>query len=199
MELLKRIPVAAGLGGGSSDAAAALYGIRALFDLDLDDTDLHSAALSLGADVPFFLVGGSAVGEGIGERLTQVDLPLDYGLLLVNPGFPLSTGLVFREFSKTLTGGPREGTLWQILWQTRDLERLLHNDLEGVAERLHPRIARLRAVMVQAGMSRALMSGSGPTVFGIADTDRLEQIRARLAAEWKPIVSRPVLHGVVLD
>ncbi len=199
IELVKRIPVAAGLGGGSSDAAAALMGMQALFDLDLDHNDLQRAAVELGADVPFFLLGGTAVGEGVGERLTPVRLSLDFGVLLVNPGFQVSTGPVFREFSKTLTGERREGRLWEILWQTRDLERLLHNDLEGVAEGLHPEIARLRATMERAGIRKALMTGSGPTVFGIADLNRLEEISARVSGKWKPIVSRPVPNGVVVD
>ncbi|MEJ2717546.1 MAG: 4-(cytidine 5'-diphospho)-2-C-methyl-D-erythritol kinase, partial [Deltaproteobacteria bacterium] len=88
VQLQKRIPVSAGLGGGSSDAAATILGIQALYDLELGTDDLIRDAGELGADVPFFLVGGSAIGEGIGEQLTRVSIPLDYGLVLVHPGFP---------------------------------------------------------------------------------------------------------------
>ncbi len=166
MTLSKKIPVAAGLGGGSSDAAAALKGLSLLFDLGLPEEELARAALELGADVPFFLKGGTAVGEGIGERLTTVTLPFDYELILVNPGFPVSTGSIFREFSKNLTGKALEGKLWMRIREGRSVEDLLDNDLQSVAEVLHPQIRGVRDLMEKSGVRKTLMSGSGPTVFG---------------------------------
>jgi 4-diphosphocytidyl-2-C-methyl-D-erythritol kinase len=167
ISLNKKIPVAAGLGGGSSDAAAALLGIRDLFDLDLTEDDLWVAARSLGADVPFFLKGGTCVGEGIGEKLTPVDLGHDYVAVLANPGYPVSTAEVFRRYSQGLTGHFREGRLSVLLAARPDLEDLLDNDLQPVCEAMHPEIVTIRRIMEAHGARKALMSGSGPTVFGI--------------------------------
>ncbi|MDQ1240626.1 MAG: 4-diphosphocytidyl-2-C-methyl-D-erythritol kinase [Thermodesulfobacteriota bacterium] len=167
ISLNKKIPVAAGLGGGSSDAAAALLGMRDLFDLDLTEDDLWVAARSLGADVAFFLKGGTCVGEGIGEKLTPVDLGHDYLAVLANPGCPVSTAEVFRRYSQGLTGHFREGRLSVLLSARPDLEDLLHNDLQAVCEAMRPEIVDIRRIMEAHGATKALMSGSGPTVFGI--------------------------------
>lgn len=199
MRLAKRIPLAAGLGGGSSDAAAALVGLRAIFDLEISDDWLTRAAVTLGADVPFFLQGGTAVGEGIGERLTPCDLPRDYGLILLNPGIPVSTAKVFRELSASLTPQGREGTVWKLLEDRRPWEDLLVNDLQGVAERLHPEITRVRKALEDAGVTRVLMTGSGPTVFGMVQPDGIEEVRRRVPSEWSFHYARPVSGGVRIE
>jgi 4-diphosphocytidyl-2-C-methyl-D-erythritol kinase len=199
MRLMKNIPMAAGLGGGSSNAAAALLGIRALYDLDLEDHDLLRGAASLGADVPFFLYGGTAVGEGIGELLTPVELPENYGLVLVNPGFPVQTATVFRRLSKTLTGEFRKGRVWAVIEESRSVEDLLHNDLQSVAEELHPEISNIRHKVETAGAKRALMTGSGPTVFGIAETGVTKEIVKSLPASWKCFTARPTRRGIRID
>jgi 4-diphosphocytidyl-2-C-methyl-D-erythritol kinase len=195
----KRIPAAAGLGGGSSDAAAALKGIVSLFRLDLGPGDLAQAAISLGADVPFFLKGGSAVGEGIGEQLTPLDLPTDYELLLVNPGFPVSTAAVFKEFSNILTGNTLEGRLWPVLQTTRDARKLLHNDLQSVAERMHPEISVILGEMARSGLQDRLMTGSGPTVFGLAQPGEIGKMKTESFEKWTKIVARPSNRGILID
>ena len=184
IQLAKGIPVAAGLGGGSSDAAATLIAVRQLFGIPLTDEDLLDGACALGADVSFFLSGGSAVGEGIGERLTPVQLSLDYGLVLLNPGFPVSTAAVYREFSRTLTGDKRHSRLWKLLREGCPVDRLLHNDLQPIAEKLYPEVARVRAFMREVVCDAVLMSGSGPTVFGLGDLEarRIEEVRGQLPA-----------------
>jgi 4-diphosphocytidyl-2-C-methyl-D-erythritol kinase len=201
IRLKKRIPVAAGLGGGSSDAAATILGIEALYDLELGTDDVIRDAGELGADVPFFLVGGSAVGEGIGERLRRVSIPLDYALVLVHPGFPVSTAAIFRDFDRILTGKRRHDTLWPTLESCQELEELLHNDLQPVTEVLHPEISEIRNLLEKAGATRALMTGSGPTIFGIARPDRqeAERIREKLPAEWNTQVAMPQDLGVLID
>jgi 4-diphosphocytidyl-2-C-methyl-D-erythritol kinase len=199
MKLIKSVPVAGGLGGGSSNAAAALKGVSHLFDLDLSDADLARGALALGADVPFFLVGGTAVGEGVGERLTPVELPLDYALILVNPGFPVSTAAIFREFSKSLTGKAREGRLWMRIREGRPVEDLLENDLQTVAERMHPEIRRVREVMERAGMGTTLMSGSGPTMFALVRNSSAEALAKELPPPWRVFPARPVARGLLID
>jgi 4-diphosphocytidyl-2-C-methyl-D-erythritol kinase len=199
MTLSKKIPAAAGLGGGSSDAAAALKGLSHLFDLGLSDQELAAAALTLGADVPFFLTGGTAVGEGIGERLTPVTLPFEYELILVNPGFPVSTASIFREFSKNLTGKPLEGRLWMRIREGRSVEDLLDNDLQSVAEALHPQIRGVRDLMEKAGVRKTLMSGSGPTVFGPVPVHSSGVLVKQFPSHWKIVTARPVTRGMVID
>ncbi len=199
MTLRKKIPVAAGLGGGSSDAAAALKGLSLLFDVGLSDEELQCAALALGADVPFFLTGGTAVGEGIGERLTPVTLPLDYELILVNPGFPVSTRSIFREFSKNLTGKALEGRLRMRIRDGRSVEDLLVNDLQSVAEALHPQIREVRVRMEKAGIRKTLMSGSGPTVFGPVPVHSSSARMSTLPSHWRVVRARPVARGMVID
>lgn len=198
IELNKRIPVAAGLGGGSSDAAATLVGMRSLFGLDLRDEDLRQGALALGADVSFFLKGGSAVGEGIGERLTPVNLPMNYAVLLVCSAFSVSTGAIFREFSEILTGEGREGRLWARLQQTTRVEDLLYNDLQSVTEGKHPELAATGQLMEDAGLKAILMSGSGPTLFGLTAPEEVDEVKRRLPPELNTVVARPVRRGIVL-
>jgi 4-diphosphocytidyl-2-C-methyl-D-erythritol kinase len=199
MTLNKRIPTAAGLGGGSSNAAAALKGVASLYRLEMGKEDLVRGALALGADVPFFLMGGTAVGEGIGERLTSVDIAMDYELLLVNPGFRVSTAAVFQEYSKTLTGHIRDGRLWSDLRTTRQIGDLLYNDLQPAAVRLHPEILEILNEMNQCGFAHRLMSGSGPTVFGLAESDEIRRMKTGLTREWTNIVACPSNRGIVID
>jgi 4-diphosphocytidyl-2-C-methyl-D-erythritol kinase len=201
IRLIKRIPVAAGLGGGSSDAAGTLLGIRALLDLDLSDDDLLKGAALLGADVPFFLVGGTAVGEGIGDVLTRASVPTDYSLLIVNPGFPVSTKMIFEQFGRTLTGQPRRGIVWDVLGKGRGLTGLLHNDLQATTERLHPEVREISESLVDLGFDGALMTGSGPTVFGLADsgTDLLARFSGLPAERWHSFTARPVGQGALID
>ena len=199
IRLSKKIPMAGGLGGGSSDAAAALLSIRELFHLPISDDELRSAAVRLGADVPFFFAGGSAVGEGIGEVLTPVVIPENYGLLMLNPGFPVSTPQVYSEFSKTLTGRNREDRLRSVLREARAITDLLYNDLQAVTESLYPEVSEIRIHLEQKGLTGVLMSGSGPTVFGITGPGQEEHFGRALPSGWTMIASHPINHGVKLD
>ena len=199
IRLDKRIPVAAGLGGGSSNAAAALLGVCALFDVSLSADDLAHAALSLGADVPFFLTGGAAVGEGIGERLTPVNVPSDYRVVLINPGFPVSTAAVYRQFSKNLTGQPRMSRVWTVLRESRAPAGVLHNDLQEPAERLYPEITELCQFFRASGIDAVLMSGSGPTVFGVDERDSVASVPTVQRSRWRLLSARPIDRGVVVE
>jgi 4-diphosphocytidyl-2-C-methyl-D-erythritol kinase len=199
LTLVKRIPVAAGLGGGSSDAAATLKGVSELFGLKLEPAEFQDIALELGADVPFFLTGGTAVGEGVGERLTPIDLDMDYGVLLVNPGFAVSTARIFSEYSKILTGKEGAGKLWGILRECPHPRDLLHNDLQVVAERICPEITEVVQANVRAGFDRVLMTGSGPTVFALDSRDRVEQRKSGIPDKWTGIVAVPKRQGMVID
>lgn len=199
VRLTKNIPIAGGLGGGSSDCAATLLAVRELFGLEIPDARLSDLARTLGADVPFFLLGGSAVAEGIGERLTQVRLNSDYRVLLVNPGFPVPTRGVYEQFSRSLTGISRQSTVWTVLETGSAAEELLHNDLQGAAETLFPEIAEMRSSLRTSGLDRVLMSGSGPTVFALDEQDRLESVRTGPVARWDCIHTAPWHRGITFD
>lgn len=166
--LEKRIPVAAGLGGGSSDAGAVLTGLNRLFATELSKEKLLSLAVALGADVSFFAISSAAVrAKGIGECMSPVMSLADCSLLLVNPGFSVSTAWAYENF--TLTTTDKVSTLSDS--QKNDvLGRSyfpLYNDLERVTISRYPEIENIKKVMLENGALDALMSGSGPTVFGV--------------------------------
>ena len=176
--LTKHIPVAAGLGGGSSDAATVLRGLRRAFPDALEPAALESLALGLGADVPYFLRPEPAWVSGIGEIRESVPGLPPLGLLLANPGEALSTAEVYRAFDAFEAPGvrsPRPDDLARTVADAGALQALLHNDLEAPALRLCPPIGRLRAALEALGPRAVGMSGSGATMFAI--------FRDRAAAE----------------
>lgn len=185
----KRIPVAAGLGGGSSDAAATLWGLNRLWGLRWRRERLVELAVALGMDVPFFLGAGRALGTGRGEVLAPLPGTGGYALVLVNPGVPLSTREVYRrvpEGWRAEAVGTRR--LVEAL-RTRNVARVaaaLSNHLERWVEPAMPVIGRMKAALLAAGALGAVMSGSGPTVFGLARSlDQARQIRRRVCrAGW---------------
>jgi 4-diphosphocytidyl-2-C-methyl-D-erythritol kinase len=172
--LLKRIPIAAGLGGGSSDGALALRLLDALHDIHLSPEKMVEAAVKLGSDVPFFLYGGTCVVGGRGERVVPMpDLPPRW-LVLLHPGAPLSTASVFGELRPDeYVQMPKANH-----WGGQDVPPLA-NTLEAAAERLEPAIGECRQRLLAAGLSQVLLSGSGPTVFGLA----ADESQARRIAE----------------
>lgn len=162
--LKKNIPVAAGLGGGSSDAATTLVAVNKLLGLDLDTETLHREALLLGADVPFFLYGSTAWATGVGDTLQPVTILPQYWLVLVNPGVAVSTAQVYNALSADSYSSCSMGA---VVSNHDELVSLLHNDLESVTLELCPPVVRLKDEMLQFGAAGVLMSGSGPTVFGL--------------------------------
>ncbi|MFV0438658.1 MAG: 4-(cytidine 5'-diphospho)-2-C-methyl-D-erythritol kinase [Desulfopila sp.] len=175
--LVKRIPVGAGLGGGSSDAGTVLRGLNALFDQEFTETELVKLATGLGADVPFFAVAHSAVlATGIGEVMTPVAPLADCTFLLVNPGFAVSTKWVFDNF--TLTSKGEHSTLFPSRNHGAPILSLsdMRNDLEFVTSRAFPEIEQMKERALEAGACTAMMSGSGPTVFGVFPDDSYGQV-----------------------
>jgi 4-diphosphocytidyl-2-C-methyl-D-erythritol kinase len=184
VRLEKRIPVAAGLGGGSADAAAVLLGLNRLWGLRWPIARLADVAVTLGMDVPFFLKGGVALGTGRGEKIAAIrGTPL--ALVLVNPGAPLSTAAVYARMTPAMySTGERAHTMVAALRTRRPaaVAASLYNGLEAAAAGVSPELTRMRAALLAAGALGAVMSGSGPTVFGIARSfEQARQIRARLA------------------
>jgi 4-diphosphocytidyl-2-C-methyl-D-erythritol kinase len=187
--LTKRIPVAAGLGGGSSDAAATLLGLSRLWRLGWPNARLRELAVELGMDVPFFLGTGRAVATGRGERLAALPGGGGYALVLVNPKVPLSTREVYGRVPAGWRAEPTGTERVIEALRTRNVGRVaaaLTNNLERVVEPVLPVIGRMKAALLAAGALGAIMSGSGPTVFGMARSlDHARQIRRRVSrADW---------------
>jgi len=164
----KSIPVAAGLGGGSSDAAAVLVAANAVLGMGLDREELADIGARLGMDVPFFFYGPTALAQGRGERLTELPPLPKLQILLVNPGFATSTAWVYKNLNLRLT---KKVDCNKILRLTvGNIAAGLHNDLETVTAAAHPVILSIRQSLLEQGAAGVLMSGSGPTVFGIFET-----------------------------
>ncbi|PIP01008.1 4-(cytidine 5'-diphospho)-2-C-methyl-D-erythritol kinase [Pleomorphomonas carboxyditropha] len=184
--LVKRLPVASGIGGGSADAAATLRGLCRLYGRSLDDPAITALALSLGADVPMCLDGRPARVAGVGERIAPTAGKLAFGLLLVNPRVGVSTPAVFRALGRRdnppLPALPAFGT-------GTDLAAFLaagtRNDLEPPAKAIAPAIADVLAALADLpGVRLARMSGSGATCFGLFDDEADARMAgARLAAD----------------
>jgi 4-diphosphocytidyl-2-C-methyl-D-erythritol kinase len=163
VRVVKRIPSQAGLGGGSSDAAATLVGLDALWRLRLPIDRLAAAGATLGADVPFFLYGGTALGQGTGARVFPlVDLPKRY-VVVAQPAVGVSTADAYRWLADARAAGgrPRVPAAWV------DLPDGGANDFEEVVEQRHPEIAAARRLFAGAGAKTARLCGSGSAVFGL--------------------------------
>lgn len=181
ISLEKHIPVAAGMAGGSSNAAAVLYGMNRLFQLGLTDQELMERGVKLGADVPYCIMRGTVLAEGIGEKLTPLPAMPKCHVLLAKPPISVSTQKVYEKLdAQEVTKHPDiDGILLGL--QTGDLEKItssMGNVLENVTITEYPQIERIKDVMKEEGALNAMMSGSGPTVFGIYD----DKMLARRAA-----------------
>lgn len=165
IELVKRIPVAAGLGGGSSDAAAVIVALNRLLELGLSREELAGIGAGLGMDVPFFLYGPTALAQGRGEVLTSLAPPPPFWVLLANPGFETPTAWVYKNLNFALTKRVNCNNIASL--PVGKIAELLHNDLETVTAQAHPVIGEMERALLESGALGARMSGSGPTVFGI--------------------------------
>ena len=170
MKIDKQIPVGAGLGGGSSNAAAVLKGLNRHFGSPFPDSVLAQMALTLGADVPFFIFGRPALATGIGECLNPYPHLTRLPLVIIYPGFAVSTATVYKNLNLGLTKDENQPKYFPLMTQFV-IENHLFNDLEAVTLQRHPEIADAKTALVENGALGALMSGSGSSVFGIfADT-----------------------------
>ena len=186
LRLTKNIPVAAGLGGGSADAAAALLALSALWRVALPVEELFELAAGLGADVPMCLAGRPAIASGVGERLDPAPPLPACGLLLVNPGAALSTPEVFAARSGGFSSAQPVVRPWTDLAGFVEALSLRGNDLEAPAIALHPAISEVLSVLRgSAGARYAAMSGSGATCFALyATLADAHSAAARLPAGW---------------
>lgn len=179
----KHIPVGAGLAGGSTDAAAVLRGINELYQLELGESDLMEMALEIGSDVPFCLTGKTCLARGRGEKLVPLSAEPNLNILLVKPPFQISTREVYHNFNFDKVDCWPDNTAFIEAWNGCDIISIakgLTNVLETVCLPWFPEIKEIKMALIEMGALNALMSGSGPTVFGIFEDKQQE----RLAAEY---------------
>ncbi len=187
INLDKNIPVAAGMAGGSSDCAATLVGIRNMLKIKSSDKELMALGKTLGADVPYCILRGTALAEGIGEKLTQLPPFPDSILLIAKPPINVSTAAVFGSFDLSKVDKHPDNEKMIELIKNKDLQGICNNMcnvLESVTIKNYPIIDTLKKAMMDKGAMGALMSGSGPTVFGFFDNydkalNALKFIRAK--------------------
>ncbi|HKY05878.1 MAG TPA: 4-(cytidine 5'-diphospho)-2-C-methyl-D-erythritol kinase [Blastocatellia bacterium] len=203
----KRIPVAAGLGGGSSNAAAALEGLRRFWSVRVGPEELIEIASGLGSDVPFFLMGGTALGVGRGEEvypLEEVDCPW---LVLANPGIAVSTAEAYKKLSRLTRKNPARIMPFALIAAKgiRELPLAATNDLEQAVLAAHPEIAEVKQRLLALGAGHALMSGSGATVFGVFDNEeasRRAATRLRASGCWAAevrAIDRPTYRETLFE
>ncbi len=176
IHLKKTIPIAAGMAGGSSDAAATLKGINRLFDLDASLEDLMRLGVRIGADVPYCVLGGTALAEGIGEKLTSLNPAPECFVMVATPDINVSTKEIYERLDMDeVVEHPDIDGMVEAIWE-ESLNGILDrmgNVLEQVTIPLYPIIEKIKGRMKDLGALNSLMSGSGPTVFGIFVNERI--------------------------
>jgi 4-diphosphocytidyl-2-C-methyl-D-erythritol kinase len=202
--LEKRIPSGSGLGGGSSDAAAALLALEVLWGLDPDPAETARLALSVGSDVPFFLLGGTARGEGRGERLTPLPAPPPARWVVAVPRFRISTARAYAALPEVLTGSEAKLMVLEDALREGAFDSFtgsLVNDLEVGVDRMEPRLAQIRGALRDAGAAGVGLTGSGSALFAVFGPQGLAE---DLLARGVPIAGvrlfrcTPVTHGARL-
>lgn len=203
--LRKQIPVAAGLGGGSSDAAATIMGLNRLLECDWSLADMISLGQQLGSDVPFFFAAPTAVVQGLGEKISPVTLSGDRWIVLINPGFPIHTKLAYQRLDE-VRGADIQKDPWHydlngknpVSWD--EVIPLIQNDFEEVLLEDYPELVHLKSVLLQAGAETALVSGSGATMFGIFSNEsmaRLAETQLSVSTHWRVFVAPVNKCGLV--
>lgn len=185
--LIKRIPIAAGMAGGSADAAAAMRGLNILFEMGYSAEELRKLGVRLGADIPYCISGGTMLSEGIGEVLTPLPAPPECCLVVAKPDIDVSTAFVYQNLkADSLPFHPDIDGMAQAL-AAGDLKGItdrMGNVLETVTVPAYPVIDRIKKRMCELGAENALMSGSGPTVFGIfKEREKAEKVAGRIREE----------------
>lgn len=199
INLKKNIPLAAGLGGGSADAATTLRTLNEMWGINLSLAELMRLGENLGADVPFCLQGGTALARGKGERLSSLSPCPRLGVVLVKPPFGVSTASVYGAFKlRPGLGKVNTGAMVRALQEgdVAGIARNLSNDLEAVTIKMHPEIAAIKEKLLKAGAMGSLMSGSGPTVFGLTpDLHSAREVAGRCKNNGEQVIVTEISGG----
>jgi 4-diphosphocytidyl-2-C-methyl-D-erythritol kinase len=195
INLKKRIPIAAGLGGGSADAAAVLKGLKKLWTLDITDEELKTVSATLGSDVPFFLTGGTAYATGRGERLEPLDVKIPYWILVVTPPVRISTTWAYTNL-KIARDAHRvhlPDLLRTSIGHPDLLREKLCNEFEPIVFGAHPEARQIKESLLKAGAEVALMSGSGSSIFGFFSDQKLaEKVAENLSSRNHTSITQPL-------
>ena len=201
----KRIPVAAGMAGGSTNAAGTLVALNDMWGLGLNEEELKEIGFELGADVPFCISGGAVLAENLGEKLTDIKgLNDDVFVLVCKPELFVSTKEVYNKFDNSnVSKRPDNKYLIECLKEDKidELAKNMCNVLESVTSLMHPEIEDIEKIMKRSNVLGTMMSGSGPTVFGLFDSlDEAEKTRAELLKKYKQVyLVRSAERGVELN
>jgi 4-diphosphocytidyl-2-C-methyl-D-erythritol kinase len=195
INLKKRIPIAAGLGGGSADAAAVLKGLTRLWTLDITDEELKTVSATLGSDVPFFLTGGTAYATGRGERLEPLDVSIPYWILVVTPLLHVSTTWAYTSLK--IVRDARRVNLPDLLRKNIShpdvLREKLCNEFEPLVFAAHPEVRHIKEGLLKAGAQLALMSGSGSSIFGFfSDRGPAQSIAKDFSSRYHTSITQPL-------
>ncbi|MBF0469110.1 MAG: 4-(cytidine 5'-diphospho)-2-C-methyl-D-erythritol kinase [Desulfamplus sp.] len=190
IHIKKKIPVGAGLGGGSSNAACVLKTMNRFYGCPFSVSELMEMGLNLGADVPFFILGGAAIAEGVGEKLTPIPVLESYHILLFYPGIEASTANVYKNLDLGLTKSVKSNN--KCLLKTSEINQgfvgikgLMHNDLELSASTLYPEIGLFREELVDFLEGKVVMTGSGSTFFSLfSDYEKAKCCFNELSTKW---------------
>ena len=197
IELIKKIPVGSGLGGGSSNAATCLKAFNDIFALGLSRGELIRLGAKIGSDVPFFIVGKSALVKGRGEVIIPIRFLSDYQLLIVFPQVQVSTAFIYKNFEFALTKSK-----WNVKFEAvisrvtslDDLSMYFSNDLEQVTSGLYPEIGEVRKEIAESGARFVSLSGSGSAVYGMYPMNvDLEAIRKWFVPRYQVFIAKPII------
>lgn len=191
IRIKKNIPVAAGLAGGSGNAAAVLCAMNVLFNTKLSDEELCEIGAGLGADVPYCLLGGTYLAEGVGEKLTKLSPVPKMNVVLVKPPISVSTAMIYEEIDNAeILERPDTDAMLSAI-ENKNITAIsdnLCNVMEAVTEKMHPVIADIKSRMIEYGALNSIMSGSGPTVFGLFDDyDKAKEAADMFSADFREV------------
>jgi len=182
IRLTKNIPVASGLGGGSSDAAATLLALNQLWGKPLKKRELEEIALCLGADVPFFLLRRPALARGIGEILRPIEGLPSFWYVIVSPTVMVSTAWAYSKIKLELTNEEDLNKIYFLKKADTNIPDMLSNDLESVTFGKHPFLHSIKTSLIELGALGSLMSGSGPSIFGLFNSEKKAQEAGKILA-----------------
>ena len=196
IDLTKNIPKGSGLGGGSSNAASIMKGIRELYSLNISDKELEDIASQIGADVPFFIRGSIQLGEGIGDRLTPLKIKISGKYLIIIPDTEIDTSWAYSKFKNDLDSSILPINFASLSNEkTISLDRLkfFENDFESIVVPTYPEIGKIKEALHALGARFASLSGSGSTVFGIFNDDlSLDKASSYFSPKYKTFIANPL-------
>ena len=196
IDLTKNIPKGSGLGGGSSNAASIMKGIRELYSLNISDKELEDIASQIGADVPFFIRGSIQLGEGIGDRLTPLKINISGKYLIIIPDMEIDTSWAYSKFKNDLDSSILPINFASLSNEkTISLDKLkfFENDFESIVVPTYPEIGKIKEALHALGAGFASLSGSGSTVFGIFNDDvSLDKALSYFSPKYKTFIANPL-------